>query len=117
MIEKLLACLMLASQFLVVAIGGHYFFVKVIVREQHTECKGGGGAFCESHDTARKAFSLFAEIRSCSLLIVGFAVNVAVIGGLPVDPMIRANSMRQRASPFYFSSNLPGRHHFSMTPG
>src|SRR5215467_4813975 len=36
MIEKLLAYLVPVSQFLVVALGGHYFFVSVIVREQRT---------------------------------------------------------------------------------
>jgi hypothetical protein len=47
---------------------------------------------------------------------VGFAVNVAVMSGSLIDPMILANSMMMRDSPSYFRSRLPRRHHFSMTP-
>jgi len=47
MIEKLLVYLVPVSQFLVVALGGHYFFVSVIVREQYAECKGARMALFE----------------------------------------------------------------------
>jgi hypothetical protein len=80
MIEKLLTCLVLVSQSLVVAIGGHYFFVRVIVREQQAECKGHYKTLSEGLNAAQIATPLFARIHWCSLLIAGFAVNVAVIG-------------------------------------
>jgi len=47
MIEKLLVYLVPVSLFLIVALGGHYFFVRVIVREQFAERKGGSRAFYE----------------------------------------------------------------------
>jgi hypothetical protein len=53
----------------------------IIVREQHTRVQGRDRAFREELDPARKAFSLSAKIRRCSLFIVGFAVIVAVFGG------------------------------------
>jgi hypothetical protein len=40
MIEKLLVCFVPVSQLLVVAIGGHYFFVRVIVREREADMQG-----------------------------------------------------------------------------
>jgi len=38
-------------------------------------------AFFESLDATQNAPSLFAGIRCCSLLIVGFAISFAVVGG------------------------------------
>jgi hypothetical protein len=51
----------------------------VIVREQHTLAQGIGGAFRDRLIAAQKAPFLFARFRWCSLFVVGFAVNLAVL--------------------------------------
>ena len=52
------------------------------------ECKGGDRVLKESLDAAQIAGSMFAGIRSCTLIIAGFAVNVAVMPGMLFSPLI-----------------------------